>query len=144
MDAEDTPNENEEKISHISQKSENSFIKKLFIDDFDIIASPAFESPENYNMISKLLKIIQIDIRPVFNNGREFMNTVKLLMAKLAVDGFSPLDRQQIDKKVRFLRSYMNVARHFVQMSDTVKKAELDLKSLDDPEFIIPIRKKCN
>ena len=72
------------------------------------------------------------------------MNTVKLLMAKLAVNEFSPLDRQKIDKRVRFLRSYMNVARHFVQMSDTVKTAELDLKSLDDPEFITPIRKKCN
>ena len=80
----------------------------------------------------------------MFNNGREFMNTVKLLMAKLAVNEFSPLDRQKIDKRVRFLRSYMNVARHFVQMSDTVKTAELDLKSLDDPEFITPIRKKCN
>ena len=143
QDVEDTPNEFEEKISNIVHKSENNFIKKLFNGDFEIIAFPAFESPEYYEMISKLLKIIQLDVKPVFDNGREFMNTVKLLMAKLAINDFSPLDRQQIDERVRFLRSYLNFATHFGQMSNTVpKKRELDLKSLDDPEFTIPIQKE--
>ena len=122
QDAEDTANVNEEEISQNAQKNENSFIKKLFKDDVEIIASPAFECPENYEMKSKLLKIIHIDKKPVFNHGREFMNTVKLLMAKLAVNDFSPLGRQQIDKRVRFLRLYMNVATHFVKMSDIIPK----------------------
>ena len=143
QDVEDTPNEFEEKISNIVHKSENNFIKKLFNGDFEILAFPAFESPEYYEMTSKLLEIIQLDVKPVFDNGREFMNTVKLLMAKLAINDFSPLDRQQIDERVRFLRSYMNFATHFGQMSDIVpKKAELDLKSLDDPEFTIPIQRE--
>merc|ERR1712226_306390 len=143
QDVKDTPKEFEEKISNIVSKSENNFIKKLYNSDFEIIAFPAFESGDYYENMSNLMDIIKEEIQPVFKSGPEFLATVKLLMSKLAINDFSPLDRQQIDERVRFLRSLLPFAIHFGQISDDYpKKKELDLKSLDDPSFKISLEKE--
>ena len=142
-DVVDTPKEFEEKISTIVTKSENNFIKKLFNGDFEILTFPAFESKEYYVNISSLLHIIKNELTPVFRGGAEFVRTLKLLMAKLAVNVFSPLDRQQIDERVRFLNSHMDNAVKFGQISSEVpKRKEHDLKILDDPNMEIPTKKE--
>ena len=138
QDVEDTPKEFEEKINNIVSKGEKNFIKKLYNSDFEIMAFPAFESRDYYDNTSTLLSIIKDEIKPVFKSGPEFLSTSKLLMSKLAVNDFSHLDRQQIDERVRFLRSLIPCAVHFGQVSnDLPKKRELELKGLDNPAFKI-------
>ena len=135
QDVEDTPKEFEEKISTIVSKTENNFIKKLYNSDFEIVASPALESFEYYENIQNLLSIVTQEVKPLFKGG-EFVNTLKLLMAKLAINDFSPLDRQQIDERVRILKSYLRNAIHFGQLSDDESKfKEYELKGLDNPCF---------
>ena len=143
QDVKDTPKEFEEKISNIVSRSENNFIKKLYNSDFEIMAFPAFESRDYYESTANLLSIVQEEIEPVFTSGPEFLGTVKLLMAKLAINDFSPLDRQQIDERVRFIRSILPFAIHFGQISeDNPKKKELDLRSFDDSTFRISLQKE--
>ena len=143
QDVEDTPREFEEKISNIVSKSENNFIKKLYNSDFEIMAFPAFESKDYYENMDALLHIIRSEIEPIFKTGNEFVSTMKLLMAKLATNDFSPLDRQQIDERVRFLRCMMEPAIQFGQTSDDEpKKKELDLKCLDNASLKIPTEKE--
>ena len=143
QDVEDTPREFEEKISNIVSKSENNFIKKLYNSDFEIMAFPAFESKDYYENMDDLLHVIRSEIESVFKSGNEFVSTMKLLMAKLAINDFSPLDRQQIDERVRFLRCMMEPAIHFGQTTDDEpKKKELDLKCLDNPSLKIPTKKE--
>ena len=145
QDVKDTPKEFEEKISNIVSKSENNFIKKLYNSDFEIMAFPAFESREYYENTANLLSIVQDEIAPIFRSGPEFLGTVKLLMAKLAISDFSPLDRQQIDERVRFIRSILPFAIQFGQISDeSPKKKELDLRSFDDSTFRIALKKEID
>ena len=141
QDVEDTPKEFEEKINNIVSKGENNFIKRLYNSDFEIMAFPAFESRDDNT--STLLSIIKDEIKPVFKSGPEFLSTSKLLMSKLAINDFSPLDRQQIDERVRFLRSLIPCAVHFGQVSNELpKKREQELKGLDNPAFKIPLEKQ--
>ncbi|XP_075241098.1 uncharacterized protein LOC142336280 [Convolutriloba macropyga] len=143
QDVKDTPKEFEEKISNIVSKSENNFIKKLYNSDFEIMAFPAFESGDYYESMEQLISIVQDEIQSVFNGGPEFIATMKLLMAKLAINDFSPLDRQQIDERIRFLRSLLPFAVQYGQISDDYpKKKELHLKSLDNPAFKISLHKE--
>ena len=138
QDVEDTPKEFEEKISNIVSSGENNFIKKLYNSDFEIMAFPAFESSEYYESIENLSLIIREELGAIFQSGTDFLATLKLLMAKLSINDFSPLDRQQIDERVQFLRSLLHVAISHGQISkDLPKKKELDLRSLDEPNFQI-------
>ncbi|XP_075241104.1 uncharacterized protein LOC142336282 [Convolutriloba macropyga] len=141
-DVEDTSKEFEEKISNIVSISENNFFKKLNNSDFEIIALPAFESADYYESMRGLSGIIQIELKNVFDSGSDFLSTLKLLMAKLAISDFTPLDRQQIDERVQSLRSVLQYAIAFGQTSDDLpKKKEFDLKSLDDSSFSISLEK---
>ena len=143
QDVNDTPREFEEKISTIVTRSENNFIKKLYNGDFEIISFPAFESKAYYENVSNLLQIIKNELEPVFRSGPQFVGTLKLLMAKLAVNDFSPLDRQQIDERVRFLMAHLENAVDFGQTSDEQpKRKEFDLRSLDDPSVRIVATKE--
>ena len=145
QDVKDTPKEFEEKISNIVKKSEKNFIENLYNSDFEIMAFPAFESREYYESTSNLLSIVLEEIRPVFTSGPDFLETVKLLMAKLAISDFSPLDRQQIDERAQSIRSMLNFAIYLGQISDeSPKKKELDLKSFDDSTFRIPLEKEID
>ncbi|XP_075241109.1 uncharacterized protein LOC142336283 [Convolutriloba macropyga] len=135
QDVDDTPKEFEEKISTIVCKSESNFIKKLYNSDFEIIAFPSLESSDYYETMKNLLAIVNHEVKPLFK-GVEFVRTLKLLMAKLAINDFSPLDRQQIDERIRILRSSLKNAIHYGRTSDgDSKHKEYELKGLDNPNF---------
>ncbi|XP_075243180.1 uncharacterized protein LOC142337658 [Convolutriloba macropyga] len=145
QDVEETPKEFEQKINSIVSKSDNNFIKKLYDGNFEIQAFPAFESSDYYENIACLLHTIKNEITPMFQGGTQFAGSLKLLMAKLAVNDFAPLDRQQIDERVRFLKAHLEHAVYFGQTSDEdPKRRELDLKSLDNPSILIPLTKNVN
>ena len=141
-DIAETPIEFEEKISNIVARSDNNFIKNLYDGKFSIFVFPAFESADYYNETSNLLSKIRDDTSALFTNGHEFIETLKLIMAKLATLDFSPLDRQQIDERIQFLRSILPFASRYGQMSDDMpKRNELQLNSLDDVTFKIALNK---
>ena len=143
-DVVDTPSEFEEKVGIIVTRNENNFIKKLYNSDFEIMAFPAFESKEYYEAIKKLHCIIKDEVKSNFSSGPQFLRTFKLLMAKLAVNDFTPLDRQQIDERTLYLKSLLPEALHYGQtiIPEGNKQKEFDLSCLDDLTLKIPLKKK--
>ncbi|XP_075243518.1 uncharacterized protein LOC142337848 [Convolutriloba macropyga] len=144
QDVKDSPKEFEVKIGNIVNKTYSNFITKLYNSDFEIAAFPSFESAKYYQSIQILHKIIRDEVRPVFTEGgSDFLGTMKLLMAKLAINDFSPLDRQQINERIHFLSSVLPNAVTYAQITDEFpKKKELDLNIIDNPTYTIETEKQ--
>ena len=144
QDVNDTPQEFLEKIDLIVSKSETNFLNNLYNGGFETQAFPAFESKRYYKELENLLRIIKFEIEHIFTSGLDFLQIIKMVMAKLAINDFTPLDRQQIEVRIRSIKSVLPFAIKFGQMSgDVPKRKEFDLKSFDDSTFQVTLKKNA-
>ena len=140
-DIEDIRKEFVEKINVLLQKEkQNNFISKLYQGGFQINPFSPFQTRSFYNDISSLREEI-LATEPLFTDGHVFMDLMKLMLSKLAISDFTPVDRQQIDSRIKYLKNHMSNALKYGQLSDEFpKRPEYSLTLLDKKNERIPTR----
>ena len=134
-DIEEVCKEFEEKINGLLIKEKhNNFISKLYRGGFQINPFSPFETKSFYNDVDQLREEI-FSATPLFESGSSFMEMMKLLLAKLAINDFTPIDKQHADARIKFLRSHMKFALKYGQLCEDNKK---------QPEFALTILDKKN
>ena len=134
-DVEDIRKEFEEKINGLLHKEKhNNFISKLYRGGFQINPFSPFQTKSFYNDVDLLRQEI-LSASPLFESGSSFMEMMKLLLAKLAINDFTPIDRQHIDARIKYLRSHMKIALKYGQLCDDDEK---------HPEFALTLLDKKN
>ena len=99
-----------EKINNILQKEKrNNFISKLYKGGFRINPFPPFQTNAFFEEIETLRENI-ISTKPLFFGGPKFRDTMKLLLAKLAISDFTPLGKQQIETRIKFINTHLKIA----------------------------------
>ena len=131
-DVEETRREFREKIKMISEQSENNFFCNLYNSNPRISAFPPFQTSDYYQELENLMVKIKTEIKPVFS-GSDFLMTIKLLMAKLAISDFSSLDKHQLLDRIRKLRSLMDFAFVYGRTSSE-EGHEFELKRFQNPQ----------
>ena len=134
-DVEDIRKEFEEKINGLLHKEKhNNFISKLYRGGFQINPFSPFQTKSFYNDVDLLRQEI-LSASPLFESGTSFMEMMKLLLSKLAINDFTPIDRQHIDARIKYLRSHMKFALKYGQLCDDDEK---------HPEFALTLLDKKN
>ena len=111
-DLQDIGKEFIEKINNILLKEkQNNFLSKLYKGGFNIHPFPPFQTETFFEEMENLREDI-VSADPLFMGGPMFRDTMKLLMAKLAINDFTPLGKQQIEARVKFIRSHLETALH--------------------------------
>ena len=109
-DLQDIGKEFIEKINNILLKEkQNNFITKLYKGGFHINPFPPFQTESFFEEMETLREDI-ISTKPLFNGGPMFRDTMKLLLAKLAINDFTPLGKQQIEARIKFIRNHLETA----------------------------------
>ena len=131
-DIEDIRKEFVEKINALLHKEkQNNFISKLYQGGFQINPFSPFQTKSFYNDINFLREEI-LATEPLFTDGHVFMDLMKLMLSKLAISDFTPVDRQQIDSRIKYLKNHMSNALKYGQLSDEFpKRPEYSLTLLD-------------
>ena len=145
-DVVDAPGEFEEKLERIIQRSDRNFIRNLYRRGFSILCFPMFETEAYFESTEELFLNIRDNMHAVFSGGRVFKDTMKLLMAKLAINDFTPLGRQQIEERIKKLNLHMTDIIRFGQLAADQANGETEsaLLSYDDPSFSVPIEKSIS
>ena len=109
-DLQDIGKEFLEKINNILLKEKhNNFISKLYKGGFHINPFPPFETEAFFEEMENLRETILL--KPsLFVGGPMFRDTMKLLLAKLAINDFTPLGKQQIEARIKFIKNYLETA----------------------------------
>ena len=109
-DLQDIGKEFIEKINNILLKEkQNNFITKLYKGGFHINPFPPFQTESFFEEIETLREDI-ISMKPLFCGGPMFRDTMKLLLAKLAINDFTPLSKQQIEARIKFIKNHLETA----------------------------------
>ena len=109
-DLQDIGKEFIEKINSILLKEkQNNFLTKLYKGGFNIHPFPPFQTEMFFDEMDHLREDIVL-VDPLFTGGPMFRDTMKLLMAKLAINDFTPLGKQQIEARVKFIKSHLETA----------------------------------
>ena len=111
-DLQDIGKEFIEKINNILLKEkQNNFLTKLYKGGFNIHPFPPFQTETFFEEMENLREDI-VSADSLFIGGPMFRDTMKLLMAKLAINDFIPLGKQQIEARVKFIKSHLETALH--------------------------------
>ena len=131
-DIEDIRKEFIDKINVLLHKEkQNNFISKMYQGGFEINPFPPFQTESFYNDVKLLREDILIS-EPLFADGHVFMDLMKLMLSKLAISDFTPVDRQQIDSRIKYLKNHMSNALKYGQLSDEIpKRSQYALTLLD-------------
>ena len=86
------------------KKKQNNFITKCYRGGFHMIPFPPFQTESFFEEIETLREDI-ISMKPLFNTGPMFRDTMKLLLAKLAINDFIPLDKQQMEARIKLIEN---------------------------------------
>ena len=140
-DIDDIRKEFIEKINSLLYKEKhNNFISKLYQGGFQINPFSPFQTKSFYNDIDLLREEI-IALEPLFTDGHVFMDLMKLMLAKLAISDFTPVDRQQIDSRIKYLKNHLPNALKYGQLSDDIpKRPEYALTLLDRKNERVPAK----
>ena len=126
-------------------ESERNLFSQLFKSGYAIICFPFFKTKQYYQQMEDLLFKLKSAECPVFKDGYSFQNSLKLLMAKLAINDSTPLGRQEIEDRIRFLDSNFKCAVKFGQLSGKKSKTrEVSLKKVGSQKDEICIFKKVD
>ena len=132
-DSKDVKSEFISKISNIIRRDKTkNFITKMYDNKFQIRPFSLFETENFYADIAQLRSDI-INIQPVFKSGSSFLDTMKILLAKLTLGDFNPLTRQYVDGRIKFLRIHLENAFIFGQLGENKEmQPEYFLRDLND------------
>ena len=109
-DLQDIGKEFIEKINNILIKEkQNNFISKLYKGGFQINPFPPFQTDAFFEEMSNLREEV-VSAKAQFVGGPMFRDTMKLLLAKLAINDFTPLGKQQIDARIKFIKNHLETA----------------------------------
>ena len=132
-DMDDVKQEFVDKINTIIRaQKENNFLSKLYRGGFQIRPFSPFQTDSFYDDIEDLRNHV-VASKSEFIGGNIFMEIMKLLMAKLTLDDFTPFNRQQIDCRIKFLRDNLKAAIAFGQLNlEQLEDVDCSLTLLDD------------
>ena len=121
-----------EKINRIVENyGENNFISKLYDGRFAVNPFSPFQTDAFFHDIASLRNKV-VSTVPIFTSGQAFLETMKLALAKLAISDFTPIDRQQIEIRVKYLKSHLPFAVRYGQLSSDGNRSEEHCLSLLD------------
>ena len=107
----------EEKIDKIVRKDpRNCFIEKLYRGGHEITPFANFRTEQFSECVDELRQNISETALPFNYGGEIFLETVKLLMAKLSIDDFVSLKTQHIKPRIRYLQDHLLGALEFGQL----------------------------
>ncbi|KAG8903576.1 hypothetical protein FRB99_003127, partial [Tulasnella sp. 403] len=118
----------------VSAEKADNFITVLHDSRLTVIPWNVIQSPEFYTLFSRLSKCL-FDQRTTHASAREFLMTLKTLMAKLKAQDWSSIDQTVIKHRVAALTSILPNA--FATGHEEIDLVVEDLKNLDDQEPVV-------
>ena len=90
----------------LSRDSKKCFLNNLYKEPLGLRSFAMFGSKKFYQCIEEIHQTV-LEIEPKHDNGQLFLETMKLLMAKLAVDDFTPFKKQFVESRIRYLQKHL-------------------------------------
>jgi uncharacterized protein YegL len=112
----------------IKREKKKDFITMMFKGGFDVYPFPSLDLPAYYQETEELKNYIQNEVPAMFDNGAQFLELMKTILAKIAIQDFTSLSRKDVDLRVHNLNRFLENAITFGTLADT---------KTDCPDFIL-------
>ena len=113
------------------------YTREFFSDVISAMFKPQILAnfPEYYDEMEVLKNYIQTKIKPSFSNGKDFLNLLKVIMAKIAIQDFSSLSHQEIGMRIHTLNESQDIAFRYGSLANGKNNSpDFILKSLDQSD----------
>jgi hypothetical protein len=116
------------------KEKEKNFIDMLYKSGFSIFPFPSLETTDYYDEMDNLKNAIQTKSIPQYDSGKDFQDTLKLILAKMYINDFTALNRQEIDLRIKQIQFNLDIAlsNGFLTHDLDVNKKDFILRSYDN------------
>jgi hypothetical protein len=121
-------------ITMMLKEKEKNFIDMLYKSGFSIFPFPSLETTDYYDEMDNLKNAIQTKSIPQYDSGKDFQDTLKLILAKMYINDFTALNRQEIDLRIKQIQFNLDIAlsNGFLTHDLDVNKKDFILRSYDN------------
>ena len=112
--------------------SKKCFLNNLYRERMGLRTFAMFGTKKFYECIDQIHQTV-LGIEPKHDNGQLFLETMKLLMAKLAIDDFTPFKKQFVESRIRYLQKHLIVAVQWGKIVLEGGRCQFPLTFLDQP-----------